>query len=212
MSHPDSIAQAFHEAYERLAPDHGYETRKASAVPWNQVPEQNKSLMIAVVGALIETGVIQPGTPHRAGGLGPSVSQRVERPLVHLNGADVHALPPEVCEQIFDWAKANGLDPDGVMNAPIACVTVDPTGNESHLYVTELETDLESEYLTHVRRVPLVEALPQHLVPYWIPTTDVSTVIRHQLDYMRFNRPLPRVYLDRLVPSREASTPTQRHE
>jgi len=27
------LAQAFHEAYERLAPEFGYETRKESAVP-----------------------------------------------------------------------------------------------------------------------------------------------------------------------------------
>jgi hypothetical protein len=43
------VAKAFHEAYERLAPEYGYETRKASAVPWEQVPENNRSLMVAVV-------------------------------------------------------------------------------------------------------------------------------------------------------------------
>lgn len=45
---PDVIAQRFHEAYERLAPSFGYKTREASAVPWDDVPEQNKQLMIAV--------------------------------------------------------------------------------------------------------------------------------------------------------------------
>ena len=59
MSQPEDIARAFHETYERLAPEHGYETRKASAVPWEDVPEQNKSLMIAVVAALIERGAIK---------------------------------------------------------------------------------------------------------------------------------------------------------
>jgi ABC-type nitrate/sulfonate/bicarbonate transport system ATPase subunit len=43
-----AVAQAFHEAYERLAPSFGYKTREASAVPWEDVPEQNKNLMIAV--------------------------------------------------------------------------------------------------------------------------------------------------------------------
>lgn len=52
------IAMRFHETYERLAPAHGYETRKASAVPWDDVPEQNRGLMIAVVRSLLEEAVI----------------------------------------------------------------------------------------------------------------------------------------------------------
>lgn len=55
---PEEIAQAFHEAYERLAPEHGYKTREASAVPWADVPAANKSLMTAVAAELIRTGVI----------------------------------------------------------------------------------------------------------------------------------------------------------
>lgn len=44
----ETLAQRFHEAYERLAPEYGYETRPDSAVPWNDVPEQNRALMVAV--------------------------------------------------------------------------------------------------------------------------------------------------------------------
>lgn len=58
----EGIAQAFHENYERLAPEHSYSTRKASAVPWVDVPENNKSLMIAVVEALLTTGTIKANT------------------------------------------------------------------------------------------------------------------------------------------------------
>jgi hypothetical protein len=54
----EEIARAFHEAYERLAPEHGYETREASAVPWDEVPQQNKALMIAVVSSLQDEGII----------------------------------------------------------------------------------------------------------------------------------------------------------
>lgn len=54
----ERLAQQFHETYERLAPSHGYETRKASAVPWHDVPEQNKRLMIDVCVHLIETGSV----------------------------------------------------------------------------------------------------------------------------------------------------------
>ena len=43
----EDLARAFHETYERLAPEFGYETRRESAVPWEDVPENNKNLMIA---------------------------------------------------------------------------------------------------------------------------------------------------------------------
>lgn len=56
----EQIARAFHEAYERLAPGFGYKTREASAVPWADVPDQNKNLMVAVAAALIADGTITP--------------------------------------------------------------------------------------------------------------------------------------------------------
>lgn len=58
MSRAEEIAYAFHATYEHLAPEYGYETREASAVPWKDVPEANKNLMIAVVRSLIADGVI----------------------------------------------------------------------------------------------------------------------------------------------------------
>ena len=48
----EELAKKFHETYERLAPDFGYKTRDASAVPWEDVPEANKNLMIAVCAEL----------------------------------------------------------------------------------------------------------------------------------------------------------------
>jgi hypothetical protein len=44
----ESVARLFHETYERLAPYYNYETRKETQKPWEQVPEPNKRLMIAV--------------------------------------------------------------------------------------------------------------------------------------------------------------------
>ncbi len=44
----EALAQLFHETYERLAPRFSYKTREASAVPWADVPEGNRKLMIAV--------------------------------------------------------------------------------------------------------------------------------------------------------------------
>lgn len=57
----DRVAAAFHAAYERRAPEFGYATRQASAVPWTQVPAGNKSLMTAVAAELIGSGVISVG-------------------------------------------------------------------------------------------------------------------------------------------------------
>lgn len=49
----DDLAREFHEVYEALAPAYDYSTRVDSAVPWDDVPEPNKSLMLAVSGAII---------------------------------------------------------------------------------------------------------------------------------------------------------------
>lgn len=59
--HPRSeqIAREFHEAYENLAPEFGYRTREASAVPWDEVPSQNKELMKATVTTLLQKGIIR---------------------------------------------------------------------------------------------------------------------------------------------------------
>ncbi len=57
------LARLFHETYERLAPEYGYETRKDSAVPWADVPEKNKRLMIAVCTVILDAGYLpQKGT------------------------------------------------------------------------------------------------------------------------------------------------------
>lgn len=58
MTNAELIARSFHEAYEELAPEHGYETREASRKPWEDVPEQNRGLMVAVVARLLERGII----------------------------------------------------------------------------------------------------------------------------------------------------------
>lgn len=45
---PEGLARFFHDRYEALAPEYGYETRRASSVPWEDVPPPNKALMRAV--------------------------------------------------------------------------------------------------------------------------------------------------------------------
>ncbi|HEX8035581.1 MAG TPA: caspase family protein [Ktedonobacterales bacterium] len=65
MPDPESVAKLFHETYERLAPVFNYETRERTRVPWDQVPEQNKRLMIATAADVLATLYSQgsPTTP-----------------------------------------------------------------------------------------------------------------------------------------------------
>jgi len=42
------LARRFHETYARLAPAFGGETQTESAVPWGEMPEKHKRLLIAV--------------------------------------------------------------------------------------------------------------------------------------------------------------------
>lgn len=46
------VAELFHENYERLALEFGYKTREASAVPWSDVPDNNRLLMEATSAAV----------------------------------------------------------------------------------------------------------------------------------------------------------------
>jgi hypothetical protein len=49
----EELAQLFHETYERLTPEYQYETREESAVPWDEVPDDNKRLMIATCAEVL---------------------------------------------------------------------------------------------------------------------------------------------------------------
>ncbi len=49
----ETLAEQFHETYERLAEGFGYKTRGESAVPWANVPQANKLLMIATCAELL---------------------------------------------------------------------------------------------------------------------------------------------------------------
>jgi len=55
----EGLAKLFHETYERLAPQFNYKTRVESAVPWEDVPENNRKLMIAVCEELLSTGQVR---------------------------------------------------------------------------------------------------------------------------------------------------------
>jgi hypothetical protein len=53
MPRAEAVARWFHETYETLAPKYSYKTRKQSAVPWDEVPEKNRALMVATCHVLL---------------------------------------------------------------------------------------------------------------------------------------------------------------
>ncbi len=58
LTEAQGLARRFHALYEAMAPNFGYETRKESSVPWDDVPEPNRGLMLAVAKVLLsEMGV-----------------------------------------------------------------------------------------------------------------------------------------------------------
>jgi hypothetical protein len=54
MITPVGLARLFHDTYETLAPSFGYETRTDSRKPWDDVPEPNRMLMIAVCTEILK--------------------------------------------------------------------------------------------------------------------------------------------------------------
>jgi hypothetical protein len=64
----ESIARAFHDSYEKQADEHGWKPQDKTRVAWEDLPEQNRSLMIAVVRELLRDGVIAVGYLNTAGG------------------------------------------------------------------------------------------------------------------------------------------------
>lgn len=55
----ERIARRFHEVYEDFAPSFGWTSQ--SPVPWEELPEANRELMLAVVGELLAQEEIAPG-------------------------------------------------------------------------------------------------------------------------------------------------------
>ena len=55
----ERIARRFHEEYEYLATAHGWQTQERSRRPWEDVPEENRALMVHVVANLLAEGTIR---------------------------------------------------------------------------------------------------------------------------------------------------------
>lgn len=59
----EQIARHFHSTYERLGPSYGWESQESARdKDFDELPESNRRLMVATVKALLESGVIEPGS------------------------------------------------------------------------------------------------------------------------------------------------------
>jgi hypothetical protein len=77
----ETLARRFHETYERLAPQFGYETRPASAKPWAEVPEANRQLMVAVAREILQAADPTPSPDGREAAPdapGPALAHQLE--------------------------------------------------------------------------------------------------------------------------------------
>lgn len=66
LTDAELIAKRFHEVYEDLAPSMGWETQERSRKSWEELPTENKWLMVKVVDQLMEEKVIYKGRNLRA--------------------------------------------------------------------------------------------------------------------------------------------------
>lgn len=94
----EAIAKLFHQTYERLAPDFGYETRRESAVPWEAVPENNRKLMTATVRGVVDELARVAGMEAHEG----SWTTRINR-----LGRFLAANPPARFALINDYARSS---------------------------------------------------------------------------------------------------------
>jgi hypothetical protein len=111
---PEALARKFHEVYERLAPHYHYETRKASAVPWEDVPDNNKALMVAVAAEIQRDWVAEVESLRAEVDAYKALDK--ER-LVTLR-ADVDALrslETEVESLQAEWDRVGCMTPDGLL-------------------------------------------------------------------------------------------------
>ena len=144
---PEALAQLFHETYERLAPTHGYETREASAKPWADVPEPNRSLMIAVGGEVldglfgVDRGRAMPPADDRWWHVALDRLDHFVYDVVRFGFADENdgLAADEVAAKIQDWADHSSGPPKAVYAAAARALAEPPPTDPTTLDRPERE-------------------------------------------------------------------------
>jgi hypothetical protein len=116
MMTPEDLARLFHTTYEDLAPEFAYETRLASRKPWELVPENNKKLMVAVAGSVMQKLGTSMGRQYRAIATALDVIDKLpddsegRQALVTIRAALRFAVDLEISED--DRRLLGVVDPD----------------------------------------------------------------------------------------------------
>lgn len=105
----ERLAKRFHHHYETLAPNFDYQTRKEPAVEWENIPENDRRLMLAVCREVlkeVDSGILeatQTVTAHEA-------IKTMLRAMAMQEGRETEEfhITQEVARQIWDNAKAQG--------------------------------------------------------------------------------------------------------
>lgn len=148
----EEVARLFHETYERLAPDFGYRTRVASAVPWADVPPGNKALMVAVAGVVRAALAAPDPGPLPVDWLGQDILDSLLTSVAYLmeeNGAsviDIADLHAAARMERAEWASRAALaesparpepdeEPTGAALIPAGepCPICGPEGHGQHV-------------------------------------------------------------------------------
>jgi hypothetical protein len=142
----ESIARRFHEKYEYLAWQFAYETRPASAVPWHQVPQNNRDLMIATaneaVMPLVRALNLEQYRPFHAPG--------VDCPICHVDtGDEAHFVGCAIAELLGFSTQRRESEPEDCVNPPkqlirAMCAAFD--GNNWERYNASLYVSMERAY------------------------------------------------------------------
>ena len=53
----DSLARMFHDSYERIAKEVGWKTQESCKVEFDDLPEENKQVMLRTVGEVVDNGI-----------------------------------------------------------------------------------------------------------------------------------------------------------
>lgn len=126
------LAKRFHEAYERLAGNHGYQTRKDSAVPWDEVPTKNKTLMIATCDELVgwltrETNTLRESVKrlNRRCQQAESVARQNVAACKRAGQSMGRGLANWAARDIQRWEREHVLDIIDMLDHEVGCPTVD---------------------------------------------------------------------------------------
>lgn len=111
----ETLAEKFHETYERLAPHYDYKTRVASAVPWADVPDTNKALMVGVICDLLRRDAIAD----------PAEVERLRRErrdfTTRLGFGDGVTEPQATLAEMVDPIQAAFSDAGELFERPLLC-------------------------------------------------------------------------------------------